>query len=209
MFRLPMMRGRRTWILGVASLLVALPRIVRAQDPGSHLGLTAVAAVGLHGGYAQMERHSDGQEVGVLLDLGWMRGRGVRLQAEFAFLRSTLTEFVVLEDSTFNGKYFDLSGGVSAIWLATPNGQVSPYALGGIAVHALSSTFGSPLLDARYNANRLGSHVGGGVRVRFGSRQSLYAEIRRVLADDVNRTAFRIGGMLLFGDLYRTTQGAR
>jgi hypothetical protein len=209
MFRPPMTRGRATWLAGVAGLLFALPLVGRAQDPGSHLGLTAVAAVGLHGGFAQMERHGDGQEFGALIDLGWMRGRGVRLQAEFSFLRSRLTESVLLEDSTFHGKYFDLSGGVSAIWLATPNGKVSPYALGGVAVHALSSTFGSPLLDARYNANRLGSHLGGGVRVRFGSRQSLYAELRRVIADDVNRTVFRIGGMLLFGDLYRAAPGVR
>ncbi len=204
-----MMRGRGTWFLGVAGLLAALPQLGRAQDPGSHLGLTAVGAVGFHGGFAQLERHSDGGEVGALIDLGWIRGRSVRVQAEFSFLRAELTEFLVLEDSTFHGKYFDLSSGVSAIWLTTPNGRVSPYALGGIAVHALSSTFGSPLLDARYNANRFGSHIGGGVRVRFGSRQSLYAELRRVIADNVNRTTLRIGGLLLFGDLYRATPGVR
>jgi hypothetical protein len=185
-------------------MFVALPLVGRAQDPGSHLGLTAVAAVGLYGGFAQLERHSDGQEFGALLDLGWMRGRGVRLQAEFSFLRASLSEFVVLEDSTFEGNYFDLSGGVSVVWLSAPNGKVSPYALGGIAVHVLSSTFGSPLLDARYNANRFGSHLGAGVRVRFGARPSLYTELRRVFADDVNRTVVRVGGMLLFGDLYRT-----
>jgi len=195
--------------VALVACLVALPLVGRAQDPGSHLGLTALGAVGLYGGYAQLERNSDGQEIGMQLDLGWMRGRGVRLQAEFSFLRATLTEFVVVEDSTFHGDYFDLSGGVSAVWLRSPNGKVSPYALGGLAVHALSSTFGSPLLDARYNANRFGSHLGGGVRMRFGSRQSLYAEVRRVFADDVNRTVFRVGGLLLFGDLYRVAPGIR
>ena len=59
-------------------------------------------------------------------------------------------------------------------------------------------------LDRRYNANRFGSHLGAGVRFRIGSsRQAVFAEARRVIADEVNRTVVRIGGLLLMGDLYR------
>jgi hypothetical protein len=168
--------------------------------------MTAFGGVGLHVGYAQLERSSEGQELGALMDLGWMRGRGVRLQAEVSFLRATLTETVAdpfLEDSTFHGNYFDLTAGVSAVGLLSPDGKVSPYALAGVAVHALSSTFGSPLLDARYNANRFGTHLGAGLRFRSGSRQAFYAELRHTLADEVNRTVIRVGGMALFGDLHR------
>lgn len=189
-------------VFGVA----AAPAVSHAQEPRSHLGLTAFGGLGLHVGYAQLERSSDGQEIGTLMDLGWMRGRSVRLQAEVSFLRATLTETVsdpFLEDSTFHGNYFDLTAGVNVVGLLSPDGQVSPYALAGLAVHALSSTFGSPLLDARYNANRLGSHFGVGLRFRSGSRQAFYTELRHTFADEVDRTAVRVGAMVLFGDQHR------
>ena len=104
---------------------------------------------------------------------------------------------------TFKGEYFALSAGASAVWLANHDGRVSPYVLGGIAVHALSSAFRNPILDARYNANRFGSHAGLGLRWRFGGRTGVYAEARRIIADEVDRTVFRIGALALFGDLHR------
>ena len=190
--------------LRVGGLLAMLPWVSGAQAPVSNLGLPAVAAFGVHAGFAQLERSSDGPEVGAFLDLGWLRGRALRLQGEVAFQRATLTEVLTLEDTTFHGDYFDLSLGVSAAWFVSPDGQASPYALAGVAVHALSSTFGNSELDQRYNANRFGSHLGAGVRLRIGSsRQAVFAEARRVIADEVNRTVVRLGGLLLMGDLYR------
>lgn len=142
------------------------------------------------------------------MDLGWLRGRSVRLQGEIAFLRASLTEYQELEDSTFHGNYFDVSFGVTSVWLAAADGQVSPYALAGVAVHALSSTFGSSVLDQRYNANRFGSHVGAGIRLRLGpSRQALFAEARRIIADEVDRTVVRVGALVLLGDLYQRVTG--
>lgn len=204
------MSGLLRGLTRTGCLLVTLPLLSAAQEPVSNLGLPAVAAVGFHGGLARLERSSDGQEAGLLLDLGWMRGRSVRLQGEVAFLRATLTETLELEDSTFHGDYFDLSAGVSAVWLVAADARVSPYALVGAAVHALSSTFGNVVLDQRYNANRFGSHVGAGLRLRIGSsRQALFAEARRIIADQVDRTEVRFGGLILMGDLYRRTTGIR
>ena len=208
-----MMDRRLAWVTRATGLLITVPLVsaaAQASAPASNLGLPAVSAVGFHGGIARLERSSEGQVVGVLLDLGWLRGRAVRLQGEVAFLRASLTETVILEDSTFQGNYFDLTAGASAIWLASTDGKVSPYALAGFAVHALSSTFGTSLLDQRYNANRFGSHVGAGIRMRLGSsRQALFAEARRIIADEVDRTEVRFGGMVLMGDLYRSATGIR
>jgi hypothetical protein len=210
MFPAPVISGLLKGLNRAGCLLVTLPLVSGAQEPVSNLGLPAVAAVGFHGGFARLERSSKGEEAGLLLDLGWVRGRSVRLQGEVAFLRATLTETLVVEDSTFHGDYFDLSAGVSAIWLASTDAGVSPYALVGAAVHALSSTFGNSVLDQRYNANRFGSHVGAGIRLRIGSsRQALFAEARRVIADHVDRTEVRFGGLVLMGDLYRRTTGNR
>lgn len=210
MFPVPVKPGLLRCLNPVGGLLVTLSAVSGAQEPVSNLGLPAVAAVGVHGGVARLERSSKGEEAGLLLDLGWIRGRSVRLLGEVALLRARLTETLVLEDSTFQGDYFDLSAGVSAVWLAAADGQVSPYALAGVAVHALSSTFGNSVLDQRYNANRFGSHVGAGIRWRVGSsRQALFAEARRVISDHVNRTEIRFGGLVLMGDLYRRMTGIR
>lgn len=188
-------------LVGMFASAIA-PLAASAQVPGSNLGLAAVGAMGVHAGVARIERDSDGYEAGVFLDLGWMRGRSVRLQAEVAVLRATLTEFVEVDDSTYQGDYVDLSAGTSVVWLASPGGRVSPYALAGVAVHALSSTFGTLALDRRYNTNRFGSHVGAGLRVRLGGGPgAFYAEARRVIADEVDRTDLRVGGVFMLGDL--------
>jgi hypothetical protein len=186
-------------------MVMSVPIVATAQAvPSSNLGLPAIAAIGVHGGFARLERSSNGAEAGLLVDLGWMRGRSIRLHAELSFLRASLTEYVELEDSTFQGNYFDLSAGVSSVWLASTEGRVSPYALAGVAVHALSSAFETALLDERYNTNRFGSHIGAGLRVRFGSsRQALFVEVRRIIANEVDRTAVRVGGQVLMGDLHR------
>ena len=169
----------------------------------ANIGLHAVGAVGIHGGQARLERSSRGSEGGLQIDLGWLKGRSLRLQAELSILRASLTEYVEVEDSTFRGNYYDLSGSATAIWLSH-TAKVSPYALAGVSVHALSSAFQTGVLDRRYNANRFGSHVGAGVRLRFGgTRQALFIEGRRVIADEVDRTVFRVGGLVLMGDLHR------
>lgn len=187
---------------GFVSLLV-VPMAARAQEPTTNLGLPAVAALGFYAGPARLERSSNGHEGGGFLDVGWLRRRHVRLQAEVSFLRARLTEFVEIEDSTFSGVYYDLSAAATAVWVG-PDARISPYLLAGLAVHALSSAFQTSVLDERYNANRFGSHIGLGLRVRLGaSRQALFAEARRIIADEVDRTVFRIGGMILLNDLHR------
>ena len=178
--------------------------VAGAQMPSTNVGLQAVGAVGIYGGPARVERASRGQEGGLLLDLGWLRGRSLRLQGELSILRASLTEYVELEDSTFRGDYYDLSGSVTAIWLTGPDSKVSPYALAGLSVHALSSAFQVATLDLRYNANRFGSHIGAGLRLRFGgSRTAVFVEGRRIIADEVDRSVLRFGGLVLMGDLHR------
>ena len=202
MFRHAMPMKRR-WFATTLGMVMAIPIVAVGQEPSSNLGLPAVAAIGVHGGFARLERSTNGEEAGLLLDLGWLRGRGIRLHGEVAFLRASLTEHMALEDSTFSGNYFDLSAGATAVWLIAGDSRVSPYALAGFAVHALSSAFENSVLDQRYNANRFGSHVGAGLRVRLGSsRQAVFAEARRVIADHVDRTTVRFGILVLMNDLY-------
>jgi hypothetical protein len=197
----------RHWLL--AGTFFVAPYRVAGQEPSSNLGLPAMGAFGIHAGEARLERASTGPEGGFLMDLGWLRGRSVRLQGEVAILNASLTETLVMEDSTrqtFTGDYFALSAGVSAVWLLNLDGQISPYASAGVAVHALSSAFRNSVLDLRYNANRFGSHIGAGLRFRVGSRTAIYGEARRIIADEVDRTVIRVGALALFGDLYQRSR---
>ena len=194
---------KRGWLIRSLGMVMAIPIVAFGQESSSNLGLPAVAAIGVHGGFARLERSTNGGEAGVLLDLGWLRGRRIRLQGEVAFLRASLTEYLPLDDSTFTGNYFDLSAGATAVWLIAGDSRVSPYVLAGFAVHALSSAFENSVLDLRYNANRFGSHVGAGMRLRIGSsRQAVFVEARRVIADQVDRTVVRFGILVLMNDLY-------
>lgn len=202
--------GRARWFRAIALGLLPACGLTQAGAQGlprSNLGLPAVSAIGLYGGGARLERASDGVEAGGFVDLGRMWGRSLRLQGEVGMVRASLAEYVEVEDSTYTGHYLDFSVDVTGLWLASPDGKASPYVLAGIGVHALSSAFGTLVLDQRYNTNRFGSHVGAGMRVRLGGRglfqPALFVEARRVIADEVDRTVFRAGLLTLFGDLGR------
>lgn len=138
------------------------------------------------------------------MDVGWLRGRSVRLQAELGLLHAGLTEYFLVDDETYSGDYWDLTGSLVAIvLLGGPDRRVAPYVLGGVGVHALSSQLSQSVLVQRYNANRFGSQVGAGMRFRLGDsgRRGAFIELRRVIADEVMRTVFRAGALLFLGDL--------
>jgi hypothetical protein len=196
-------------MLVVAGQLVAGggPRAAAAQDqPRSRIGLAHIGAIGMHVGAASIEHSADGFEGGAWIDLGWIRTPRIRLQGEVSFLRGSLTEFVRATDSTFSGAFYDLTSSVDAVVLMRdPAARVVPYLAAGVGVHALSSAFGDLSLDRRYNTNPFGSHAAAGLRVSLSAsgRNAISLELRTSLAENVNRTSARVGGMVLFGDLIR------
>jgi hypothetical protein len=187
-------------------LLVLPVTWASAQEPSSNVGVSSVGAVGVFGGVGQLERSSTGEEGGILADLGWLRGRQVRLQGELSMLRGRLSESVEVEDTTYTGYWYDLTVGATVLVMGGgPTWRIAPYALVGVGIHALSSTFGSPVLDRRYNTNRFGSQFGAGLRTWVGSggHSGIFVEVRRVIADEVNRTVVRGGYLYYLGDLVR------
>lgn len=190
----------------LAALWLALsPATSPAQSPTS-LGLSSVGAFGLHAGTTRVERGAAGHEVGVLVDFGWMGTRSLRLQGEAALTRATLSESVEVENRTYRDHFFDLTGSVALVALLRDAGHaVVPYATVGVGVHALSSSFGSIPIDRRYNANPFGSHVGAGARLRLGASGSraVFVEVRRIIAENVDRSTVRAGGLVFFNDLRR------
>ncbi|HSA56129.1 MAG TPA: hypothetical protein VLE53_10510 [Gemmatimonadaceae bacterium] len=204
----------------MATLAGALPLLVMAAGPAaaqrdlppqpapaSNLGLTAVGALGFHLGAAtSLEHTAEGYEGGALVDLGWVRGRALRLQGEVAVLRATLAETVEVEDETYRDYFIDLTGSLSLVLQGGGSrGRFAPFLLAGLGVHALSSAFGSIPIDRRYNGNTFGSHVGAGGRIWLGGsgRNGLFVEVRRSIAEHVNRTTVRVGGLVFYNDLVR------
>jgi hypothetical protein len=196
-------------MLVVAGQLVASGgrRAAAAQDqPRSRIGLAHIGAIGVHVGAASIEHSADGFEGGAWIDLGWIRTRRIRLQGEVSFLRGSLTEYVRASDTTFSGTFYDLTSSLDAVvLLRDPAARVMPYVAAGVSVHALSSAFGELSLDRRYNTNPFGAHAAAGLRLSTSrsGRNAISLELRTSMAENVNRTSARLGGVVLFGDLKR------
>jgi hypothetical protein len=139
------------------------------------------------------------------VDLGHFASRRFRLGADVSFLRSSIhRETVELEDSTYANRVYDLSGHISLQWLMMEPGRaLTPFVRLAVGVHALSSSFGSVVIDQRYNNNAFGLRAGGGLRLRVGGRHALVGEWDAALTREVSRRTVRVGAEVLLGDLRR------
>jgi hypothetical protein len=163
-----------------------------------------MGALGAVAGAASVERGIQAAEGGLLLDLGWTGTPRLRLQAEVEFLGGTYSRYIEVDDRTYRSPISDFSVGVTAVYeVGGPRGRTMPYLSAGIAVHALSSAFGTAVLDQLYNANPFGSQVSVGVRqwLGAGGRAGMFIELRGVLADNVNRASVRVGALAFYRDL--------
>ncbi len=139
-----------------------------------------------------------------MLDLGWLRGERTRLQAETGMLRGVTRDSLSYHTQSTEAVHYDITATLTMVWLGgSPDSRLVPYALAAVSAHVLSSTIGIPEFDIRYNANRFGSQVGAGLRLRLGAsgRQGVYLEARRVIADDVTRSIARVGALFFLSDI--------
>ena len=185
----------------VALFCAALvPRSAGAQSAGPTLGMRGVGAVTIFGGYAAVEQGFSGAEVGLNVDLGHFGPRRIRLAAEGSFLRTFKNNVtVVLEDSTYRDVFYDLSGHVDLVFYARdPESRVAPFANTGIGVHVLTSSFGSPVIDRKFNTNNFGLRMGAGSRFRIGSSAAVTVDFQVILSREVSRGVSRLGLARMF-----------
>ena len=196
-------------VIGLFTVGATLPRATTAQvvetDSGPPAkGIGASAAIGVTFGAAELQRAGGSQFVGVALDLGRFASPHTRFQLEATFLRGGLQEFVLLEDQTYSGSVYDLTGSLAAVQLLRPAARrVQPFLSFGLSVHAMSSSFNSTILDRRYNTNNFGAHAGIGMRVRLGrsGHRAIALEVRRTTVRDMNRVSLTFGLFRLMRDL--------
>lgn len=196
-------------VLSCAPLLVPLAAKGQgdAIPSGTHVGLAAVGALTVHAGAASIQRGYHGLAAGTTIDFGHIRSPRLRLLADVTYLHSfPKTELIPTENRSYRDVFRDLSGTLAlAFHLNAPAARLSPYVATGIGVHVLSSSFGSPVIDRRYNTNNFGLLAAAGARLRTGTggRRALLIEARRVMSHDVSRTSIHLGVSSLFGDLAR------
>ncbi len=184
-----------------------------AEPERASLGLSAVGHVGYHVGFATLEHDARAADIGISVDLGHLPQRKLRIFAEISALRSvSFSEYVVQEDRTYSGPFFDLSGHVGLTWLTRDaQERIVPYLAIGAGVHALSSSFGSIPIDQRYNSNNFGILGAAGVRTRLraNGRHAISLEIRRTQVRDVSRSSIHLGMLRFFGELSRRQRSDR
>jgi hypothetical protein len=167
-------------------------------------GIGASGGIAIKLGGAELQRAGGSHLLGVELDLGRFAGPTTRFQLEATFLRGVLDEFVELEGRSYSGSIFDLTGAIVGVQLLRPpSRRFQPFVSAGLSVHAMSSSFGSTILDRRYNTNNFGAQAGLGFRMRLGARgqRALTVEVRRITVHDMNRVSLSIGLMRLLREL--------
>ncbi|MFN8581240.1 MAG: hypothetical protein U0163_09730 [Gemmatimonadaceae bacterium] len=173
---------------------------------GAHLGLAESGGMGVLLGAGEATHHLRGVEVGGSLDLGWIGSPRLRLVGDVAWFGGRLRSFVTQDDKTYRSNVFDLAGTVAVqLHGGSLKARTAPFVSAGVAVHALSSSFGSLPLDLRYNANRFGLMGAVGVNQWLGSgRQSLRFEARFQEVTGASRWTGRLSLEHHFGSMVRS-----
>ncbi|MBK8648310.1 MAG: hypothetical protein IPN16_17560 [Gemmatimonadetes bacterium] len=189
------------------------PRIAVAQGdslpppPSSNLGLAAIGAVTMHGGWASIQHGFHAGQLGGTVDFGYLTSRRIRLVADATYLLTLPhEETVASEERTYRNVFRDLSAHLALAFHATsPSARFAPYLATGVGVHVLSSSFGSLAIDTRYNTNNFGLLAAVGARVRVGAsgRRAMQVEVQTLQARNVRRVAVTVGVAALFNDLVK------
>jgi len=198
----------------VAMATLCAPHALSAQRDSTvsapsrtSLGLSAVGAMTVHGGWASVQRGYRAASAGATLDFGHFASNKVRLVTDVTYmLTAPHEERVEDEGRTYRDVFRDLSADISiAVHPIAPTTRFSPYVSGGVGVHVLSSSFGSTVIDTRYNTNNFGVVAAAGARLRVGGsgRRGLQVEMRAVNARNVRRVSVHLGVAALFNDLVR------
>lgn len=174
----------RRMSLGI--LLVALaPVVVGAQDARRSLR----PAIGVHAGYASVEKASNTLEVGVFADVGSFKRERVRLIVGLDVLSSESNRDRAdgdFRDVTVNGdlryKPFNLRG-------------LTPYLGAGLGLHFRSTTATDPDIKDIYDGLAVGAQgfLGALYDLADDGAWGASAELRRVMAQNVSRSSLRIG----------------
>ena len=192
---------RRT-VVGCIGILCTLgATTLEAQEEAGEPGL-GIGSLGVFVGAAAREKAGTGVEFGGKLDFGSLGMRRARMILEAEILRADIDRRDAA-NAEIDGSFRDFSANVGINFNLIEIGRVLPYVGLGIGIHSLSNNTSHPVADDIYDGALIGAHAALGASFVLGraGRFGGHAEVRRVGAKDINRTSFRVGASILFGEL--------
>jgi outer membrane protein W len=181
----------------IAAQLVSAPRAL-AQEEHAHLG---VDRLGSFLSWAWTDHAKHGREIGADLDIGSVFSPKLRLAVGLNYFHADIDRRDHLGDPVI-GTFHDFSVHAEASYEIARIDRFGPYVGAGVGVHWRASHINDDIDNTArlYKGAVVGGDFFGGTTFALSKsrRFSLYAEARRVEAQNVERTLARLGIIVKF-----------
>ncbi|MGH7624926.1 MAG: hypothetical protein ACREOJ_06390 [Gemmatimonadaceae bacterium] len=195
------MRGIRRSAACALFALAALPVVSRtalAQDQTEEQAHLGVDRIGSYISYTWVDHARNGWDLGADLDVGSVITPRLRVVLGGNFLHAQVDRTDALGNPV-PGSFHDLSFKGELRYRVAQFGRVSPFFGGAVGPHFLGSNIPeSEPAHHLYQGTKVGWEYFGGTDVAILRQQRFfgYVEVRRILVDNVNRTALRLGAYI-------------
>jgi hypothetical protein len=181
-----------------ASLLALAPRARAQEQERAHLG---VDRLGSFLSWAWTDHGAHGHELGADLDIGSVISPKLRLAVGLNYFHADIDRRNHL-GAPVTGTFHDFSVHAEASYEVLRIGRLGPYVGAGVGVHWRGSSIDNDVDNTArlYKGAVIGGDFFGGTTFALtqSRRYSLYAEARRVEAQNVERSLARIGIIIRF-----------
>jgi hypothetical protein len=182
----------------VAALSAAAPRAHAQEQEHAHLG---VDRLGSFVSWAWTDQGKHGHELGADVDIGSILSPKLRLSLGLNYFHADIDRRDHLGDPV-NGTFHDFSLHAEASYEVLRVGRLGPYVGAGVGVHWRGSSIDNDVDNTArlYKGAVIGGDFFGGTTFALtqSRRYSLYAEARRVEAENVSRSLARVGIIVKF-----------
>ncbi len=185
-------------LAAVAMLAAGAPRAQAQEQERAHLGVDRFGSF-LSWAWTDHGRH--GHEFGADLDIGSIISPKLRLAVGLNYFHADIDRRDHLGDPV-DGTFHDFSVHAEASYEIIRIGRLGPYVGAGVGVHWRGSSIDNDIDNTArlYKGAVVGGDFFGGTTFALtqSRRYSLYAEARRVEAQNVERTLARLGIIIRF-----------
>jgi hypothetical protein len=182
----------------VAVLAAAAPRARAQEQERAHLG---VDRLGSFLSWAWTDHGTHGHELGADLDIGSVFSPRLRLSVGLNYFHADIDRRNHLGEPV-DGTFHDFSVHAEASYELLRIGRLGPYVGAGVGVHWRGSDINNDIDNTArlYKGAVVGGDFFGGTTFALtqSRRYSLYAEARRVEAQNVGRSLARLGVIIRF-----------
>jgi hypothetical protein len=182
----------------VAVLAAAAPRARAQEQERAHLG---VDRLGSFLSWAWTDHGTHGHELGADLDIGSVFTPRLRLSVGLNYFHADIDRRNHLGEPV-DGTFHDFSVHAEASYEIVRIGRLGPYVGAGVGVHWRGSDINNDIDNTArlYKGAVVGGDFFGGTTFALtqSRRYSLYAEARRVEAQNVGRSLARLGVIIRF-----------